>query len=532
MPWTLATSKDVGAVPANALAQAIAGLVRTELQSELKLPGKFGDCRSLHVVLPSQFDGLAAEEVRRLQGLRALLESNRTPLESELGARVSFGDDADATNAQWLIGPTRCTPELEALGLGEPARPSLRLLPHQQRLITDAPTVPGIFESLSLLRSASWTPGDVLESAPCRSEEDAFIRVAQEVAHTWPSFRRRGLVWLDLCYRYAQQASAGAFAAARRMVTELEDAHTAIRKADAWLPANVRARALAGHVVLHEVPEGSAAWESGAREGFTLLDAELEHVWEFVGATPHHRPFAVPYRMLCGVPGAERELAARGPRGEVCRWRETYVMPAPRALVSWRRLPNGVGYLRVRQWPSSDAIAALVDHAFDDLASAPALVVDLRGNPGGDISVASSFRDRFLRERTHLGSIQFTSPEGELLPAEPIWAEPAAPERRWHGPVRFLTDPGTYSASEDALLGLQGLDHVRVVGMPSGGGSGRARSVSLLPGWRLSVSSCLTFDRQNRCIEGAGIPLDHTVPMDRATHSAWEQELLSLAASG
>ncbi len=47
-----------------------------------------------------------------------------------------------------------------------------------------------------------------------------------------------------------------------------------------------------------------------------------------------------------------------------------------------------------------------------------------------------------------------------------------------------------------------------VVGEPSGGGSGRPRSLRLLPGWTLTVSTALTYDREGRCIEGAGIPVD------------------------
>jgi carboxyl-terminal processing protease len=195
-------------------------------------------------------------------------------------------------------------------------------------------------------------------------------------------------------------------------------------------------------------------------------------------------------------------------------------------------LPSGAGYLRVKQWPSSDRIDELIDAAFADFSDAPGMVVDLRGNPGGATRVASRFRDRFLRERTLLGTIQLTSPDGRLLPAEQLWADPTTAERRWPSPVRFLTDGGTYSAAEDALLGLQGLGHVEVLGMPSGGGSGRARSISLLRGWRLTVSSCLTFDRQGRCIEGSGIAVDRMIPMGQRAHGAWEQELLAVADRG
>jgi carboxyl-terminal processing protease len=112
-----------------------------------------------------------------------------------------------------------------------------------------------------------------------------------------------------------------------------------------------------------------------------------------------------------------------------------------------------------------------------------------------------------------------------------MYADPAPVEKRWNGPVRFITDPLTYSASEDALLGLSGLERLQVVGLESGGGSGQARSVPLQAGWRLMVSSCLTFDRHGRCVEGAGIPVDRRIPLPADRSSSWGAAALSAADS-
>ena len=126
--------------------------------------------------------------------------------------------------------------------------------------------------------------------------------------------------------------------------------------------------------------------------------------------------------------------------------------------------------------------------------------------------MAQRFRNRFLRDSGVMGSIASTFPDGSLGPHEAIYGEPTQEQQRWHGEVVFLTNPLTYSASEDAILGLQGMPHVRVVGQRSGGGSGRLRVLRLLPGWRLTLSTALTFDRKGHCIEGQGIPVDVDVP--------------------
>ena len=167
--------------------------------------------------------------------------------------------------------------------------------------------------------------------------------------------------------------------------------------------------------------------------------------------------------------------------------------------------------MRLSVWAAGHGVEEAIDAAFADLRGCDRLLLDLRGNGGGNLVLAAGTRARFLRERTELGAIRYTIARGEHTPKFPLVVEPAAAERRWPGRLVVLTDPLTFSASEDFLLGLQGLDHVTVVGEPSGGGSGRARALRLLPGMTLTISTALTYDRAGRCIEGAGIPVDVAV---------------------
>ena len=156
----------------------------------------------------------------------------------------------------------------------------------------------------------------------------------------------------------------------------------------------------------------------------------------------------------------------------------------------------------------------LLDAAFAGLAGCSRLIVDLRGNIGGQLIAALRFRDRFLLEPTVLGCVRFSMGDGLFSDPEPIVGEPAKDGPRWHKPMRFLVDRQTYSASEDAILGLGALPHVEIVGEPTGGGSGRPRSIHLSPEVTASVSTALTYDLRGRCIEGAGVAVDRALPMD------------------
>jgi carboxyl-terminal processing protease len=287
-----------------------------------------------------------------------------------------------------------------------------------------------------------------------------------------------------------------------------------VRADDGNLPYALRLDARGATLV--RVPPGSAAYGAGVRPGGRLTTIDEEPVdaagWlRRTGATPHSHAYVAGRRLLAGPNGVARAFTALSPLAEAGHWQEE---PAPpEQPVTWRRLESGAGYVRVEMWLAGRGVDEALDAAFAELRRSERLILDLRANPGGNLVLASRTRARFLRRETELGSIRYSAGGGALSRAFPLRAEPAPEEARWNGRLVVLTDALTYSASEDFLLGLQGLDHVLVVGGPSGGGSGRPRTLRLLPGLRLTVSTALTYDRAGRCVEGAGIPVDVPAPV-------------------
>ena len=182
--------------------------------------------------------------------------------------------------------------------------------------------------------------------------------------------------------------------------------------------------------------------------------------------------------------------------------------------MTWRRLRSGCGYLRIAAWLRGRA-ASEIDAALRRAAR--------RGD--ADPRPPAESRRQSRPRRCHARSVPAgsdarsarsatASAEASCRGAFPLVAEPPEAAARWPGRLVVLVDELTFSSSEDFLLGLQGLDARHASsGRPSGGGSGRPRSVRLLPGWTLTVSTALTYDRNGRCIEGAGIPVDVPVPL-------------------
>ncbi len=87
-----------------------------------------------------------------------------------------------------------------------------------------------------------------------------------------------------------------------------------------------------------------------------------------------------------------------------------------------------------------------------------ALIIDLRGNPGGHGAMAIPIASRLVDAPLTLGSIQFRDFPQVLI------ARPEAGVTPFLGPVAILTDEGTASASEILAAGLQEAKRAVVVG--------------------------------------------------------------------
>lgn len=442
-----------------------------------------------------------------MDGHAAVLRREKAEFEALLGASVEVRTCDPGRGSRWLLlpdgahaGPATLTHEAEA-----------------DRIVSRGGTFEDVWRTLNLLPTLVRRGGGTVADTPCASVDEVIDRVIAEVGDTYPSFALRGLDWPAICARHAERVRGAddPLAGLREWLAELHDVHTwaTIAPRPGNLPYAVRVAGDAA--VFTRVPAGTAAHEAGVRPGWRLTGVDAAGWWRRTSAPAHARALVAGLRLLAGPVGQARRLTAVSPDARRVTWSEAPVPGPPGDPVKWRRLSGGAGYLRVAAWSAGAGVDDAFDAAFGDLRGCDRLILDLRGNTGGNLVLACRTRDRFLRTETTAGTIRHSSGAGRLGPPVAITATPAAPARRWPGRLVVLTDPLTCSASEDFLLGLQGLDYVRVVGEPSCGGSGRPRTLRLLPQWQLTISSALTYDRRGRCVEGAGIPVDvPVVPPD------------------
>lgn len=226
--------------------------------------------------------------------------------------------------------------------------------------------------------------------------------------------------------------------------------------------------------------EGSPAWDAGLEPGDVITKVDGHSTFELAPDEMSSR--------LRGPAGTQITLTvARGDNERDLKLlrRRVTVKNVPYAFVA----APGVGYVRLAHF--SAHAGADVAAACDTLRAggARALVLDLRGNPGGTIDEAVAIAGQFLPQGSRV-----TSTVGRASGVNQQYdATRPHPELAW--PIAVLVDGGSASASEILAGALQDHDRAVVVGDTTFG-KGVAQQVYPLRGaagaLQLTVSHYLT----------------------------------------
>lgn len=426
-----------------------------------------------------EFDGVVG-----LESILPLLKLEVAEFEAVLGQPVEFGPVTDRPDHVWRV---RVDPNAQAAELHADMA--------SRSLLSIIPSTDAFGDSLNLLHSLAYDAATSLTWSEAPTYEAVADRIRAEIAMIYPYLELRGLDWGQICARHAgiYELTGEAFwRAASRWVAELGDAHTSIgRIGPRHNPPYIAMMTEVGAKLI-DVPTDSPAWEAGVRPGW-LIPVEDPALWlATTGASPQHHAMVSARRFLT-VWGAARTFHATGPGGQGATWAER-----PR-----HREPVEVtgGTIRIRAF--TPAVPTQVAAALAGLTDCGEVTLDLRGNIGGSLVAAAETRRLFARGPDQCARVQFTTGTGKLASAQPLFVEPGP--ATFPGRVRVLVDAMTYSAAEDFLHPLVGLDHVTIVGGPTGGGSGRPHSRPLKDGYLLNVSTAITYTRHGQPIEFRGL---------------------------
>ena len=217
-------------------------------------------------------------------------------------------------------------------------------------------------------------------------------------------------------------------------------------------------------------------------------------------------------RHLNLIPPGVGRARRGGPDGEEAERARNY------GIVESRVMEGGVGYLRLSGLSGSPNAPARLGQVLGELGDIRAMIIDLRGAPGGSAEMANAVISHFTAP--DLPSLRVVSRSEGTDEVRHTLATVDGP-RRTGIPLYVLVDRGSASAAEDVPFVLQSLGRATIVGETT---AGAGRNNLILPvgsGMMASVSITRVSDpRTGREWELVGVKPDIEVPSEQALDAA------------
>jgi hypothetical protein len=169
--------------------------------------------------------------------------------------------------------------------------------------------------------------------------------------------------------------------------------------------------------------------------------------------------------------------------------------------LKYRILDDNIGYVYCASFTTAIGEGNL-DEVIKYFAFCNGLIIDIRGNGGGNLTNAEKLAARFCNEKTLVGYIQHKTGKGhnDFSSMEPQYIEPSA-NLRWQKNAVVLTNREVFSAANDFVKCMKCFPNVKIVGDHTGGGSGLPFTSSLPNGWTVRFSACPSYDSERQQIE-------------------------------
>jgi C-terminal processing protease CtpA/Prc len=198
-------------------------------------------------------------------------------------------------------------------------------------------------------------------------------------------------------------------------------------------------------------------------------------------------------------------------------------------FVRVRRLPGNVGYLDIRAFHTLAVAKPAVVAAMRKVAATDALILDLRGNFGGEPACVTFVASYLFDQPVHLDTLVMRWPERHT---REYWTTPVAHRFGGHKPVYLLTSHQTFSGGEAFAYNLQALHRVRIVGETTAGAAHLTIPIRVSAHFTISVPFGRSINpTTGRDWEGTGVIPDVPVAADNADVVAYRRALDELNAA-
>jgi carboxyl-terminal processing protease len=408
-----------------------------------------------------------------------------------------------------------------------------------------------IFSRAKLPNSLAWLPSLLMvlwlsvfawagEPKPLSPKErlKLFDQVWQLVNEKYYDPAFNGVDWPEMRDRYRPRAVSAKsddelYSVLKAMTGELHDAHTRFRspqerkraeKAQASTPG-IAVGELDGRPVVITVDPESEAAGAGVEPGMIVATVDgvpfsdrLSEVREEVGTSSSARATALIsyHRILTGEPDSSVRLGLLREDGTILNVTLTRrIVPlAPPLLV--RELPSG--YVLLKFGMFDETAAREFKRALAQVNHARGIVIDLRGNPGGDLQTALRIADGFFAEEVSFGKVISRSGKAPSLLLRilgvPSNLEVGRPGGQlYSGPVVILVNEGSGSDAELFSAGMQESGRAAVIGRQTCGCVLASIAHRVKGGGELDISEFNLLTAQGKRLEGHGVTPDVVVPL-------------------
>ena len=178
--------------------------------------------------------------------------------------------------------------------------------------------------------------------------------------------------------------------------------------------------------------------------------------------------------------------------------------------MKYRILNDHIGYIYCGSFSSSFGDGNL-DDILTYLAPCNGLIIDVRNNGGGQLTLAEQLAARFTNEELLVGYLKHKRGKGHNDFSE-LKEQILKPGKgvRWQKKVAVLTNRSVFSAANEFVKYMRCCPNVIIVGDRTGGGAGLPFSSELPGGWAIRFSACPMYDRNKQTTE-FGIDPDYNV---------------------
>lgn len=269
-----------------------------------------------------------------------------------------------------------------------------------------------------------------------------------------------------------------------QMAGELRDSHMRVyspeqkaeRKNRTRTSVGIQIKEIENAIVISNVAPDSEAERFGIKEGMIVrsindvpVKKAITDAKRAVGASSSERSTALRLfsKLLAGEPETFLKIGLRDEKGNSKNFTLKRISASSAPQISSRILPSGIAYLKFDQFDKS--LETKITNALENFKDAPALILDLRGNTGGDGEMGLRFLGRFFDKKITVAKI-ITRTGKPPIEGMPMTLETGETGRQiFAKPLAVLIDERTASTAELIANALQETGRATIFGTNSCG---------------------------------------------------------------